>query len=59
MLLFSSTTIEISARVQDSSGFRLPLPEIPGVNRKAGVNMTTRYALYTGSGSSGDLASSS
>jgi hypothetical protein len=39
--------------------FRRPLPEIPGDNRKAGVNMTTRYALYTGSGSSGDLASSS
>jgi hypothetical protein len=59
MFLFSSNTIEISARVPDSSDFRRPLPEIQGENRKAGVNMTTRYALYTCSGSCNDLASSS
>jgi hypothetical protein len=59
MLLSSSNTIEISVLAPDPSGFRRPLPEIPGDNRKAGVNMTTRYALYTGSSSSGDLASSS
>ena len=45
MFSFSSIDLKVPAYDPGSSGFHRPFAEIPGDNRKAGVDSVTRYAL--------------